>query len=186
MIILPENSSIGLRIRKRRADFGFSLRDLAKKADLTASFISQIERGITSPSLNSLRRIAEALEVPLLYFMTDTTKRSPVVRKDARPHLDFDESAVSYKLLTPDMSHKMEVIEGSLEAGTGNIVRKLSIPTEEFILVLSGVLAVCVNDERHILNPGDCIYFEGEQLTEISCESAEKVSWISVITPPVF
>jgi quercetin dioxygenase-like cupin family protein len=124
--------------------------------------------------------------VPLLYFMTDTTRRSPVVRKEARPHLDFDDSAVSYNLLTPDMAHKMEVVEGSLEPGTGNIVRKLSIPTEEFILVLSGSLAVCVNDERHVLKPGDSIYFEGQQLSEISCESTEKVTWISVITPPVF
>lgn len=184
--ILPENTSIGQKIRKRRADFGFSLRDLAQKTGLTASFISQVERGVTSPSLNSLRKIAEALEVPLLHFMTDTSRRSPVVRANARPHLDLDDSAVRYSMLTPDLSHKMEAIYGCLETCSGNIVRTLSVPTEEFIHILSGSLKVVVGEEEYILAPGDSIYFEGHALKELSCASDQPVNWISVITPPVF
>jgi transcriptional regulator with XRE-family HTH domain len=184
--MLPENITIGLKIRKRRGDFGFSLRDLAKKTNLTASFLSQIERGIISPSLNSLRKIAEALEVPLLFFLSDTSKRSPLVRSNERPYMDLEHSAVRYQMLTPDIEHKMEAFFGTMETCSGNVVRPLSIPTEEFIMVLSGSLSVNIDEEKYILNPGDTIYFEGTHLRELSCNSDEKVTWISVITPPVF
>jgi transcriptional regulator with XRE-family HTH domain len=184
--MLPESISIGLKIRKRRLDFGLSLRDLAAKTDLTASFISQIERGVTNPSLNSLRKIAESLDVPLLFFLTDDSKKSPVVRRNARPRLEFESLSVTYEMLTPDLSHKMEAIIGSLECGTGNVVRSLKVPTEEIILVLSGALKVGLQDGEYILNEGDSIYFEGFQLKELSCESDQKAVWVSVITPPVF
>jgi transcriptional regulator with XRE-family HTH domain len=181
-----ENASIGLKIRKRRVDFGLSLRDLAAKTNLTASFISQIERGTTNPSLNSLRKIAESLEVPLLYFLTDNSKKSPVVRQNARPRLEFEGFTVAYEMLTPDLSHKMEAVIGSLECGTGNVVCPLKTPTEEIILVLSGALTVGLEEETYLLNEGDSIYFEGSQLNELSCASDKKVTWVSVITPPVF
>jgi transcriptional regulator with XRE-family HTH domain len=184
--MLPENTAIGHKLRKRRGDFDLSLRDLAQKTGLTASYLSQIERGIVSPSLNSLRRIAECLEVPLLFLLSDTSKRSPVVRADARPRIDLEQSAVSYQMLTPGLEHKMEAFCGTLEANSGNVVRPLSVPTEEFIFVLSGSLRVCLDEEEYMLNPGDSIYFEGARLHELSCASNEKVNWISVITPPVF
>ena len=181
-----DNITIGQKIRKRRGDFDLSLRDLAEKTNLTASFLSQIERGFVSPSLNSLRKISEALDVPLLFFLTDTANRSRVVRANERARIDLEHSAISYQLLTPDIAHKMEVISGTLEPGSGNIVRQLRTPTEELILVLEGVLLVRIEDEKYILNPGDTIYFEGQHLKEISCASDGSVTWISAITPPVF
>ncbi len=184
--MLPENISIGLKIRKRRGDFDLSLRDLAQRTSLTASYLSQIERGITSPSLNSLRKISEALKVPLLFFLADTAKQSPVIRADARPYINLEHSSVRYQLLTPDIEHKMEVVCGTMESCTGNVVRPLSVPTEEFIVVLSGSLMVGIDEEDYTLNAGDTIYFEGTHLRELSCASDEKVVWISVITPPVF
>ncbi|MEW5719924.1 MAG: helix-turn-helix transcriptional regulator, partial [Chloroflexota bacterium] len=58
--------SMGNRVKERRTEIGLSLRELADKADLTASFISQVERNQTKPSIDSLRRIAEALGVSIL------------------------------------------------------------------------------------------------------------------------
>lgn len=184
--MLPESITIGKKIRKRRIDFGFSLRDLAGITSLTASFISQIERGVANPSLNSLRKIAEALDVPLLFFLSNDAKKSPVVRKNARPRMELNDLTVTYEMLTPDLSHKMEAIIGSLECRTGNIYRPLKTPTEEVIFILTGSLKVVLGEEEYILNEGDSIYFEGQQLRELSCASTGKTSWISVITPPVF
>jgi transcriptional regulator with XRE-family HTH domain len=184
--MLPDSLTIGIKIRKRRDDFGLSLRDLAAKTNLTASFISQVERGVTNPSLNSLRKIAECLEVPLLFFLTDHSNKSPLVRRNARPRLEFENLAVTYEMLTPDLSHKMEAVIGTLECGTGNVVRPLKIPTEEIILVISGVLKVVLQEEEYILQEGDSIYFEGSQIKELSCAGEKKTMWISVITPPVF
>lgn len=184
--MLPNNVMIGIKIRKRREDFGMSLRDLAAKTGLTASFISQVERGVTNPSLNSLRKISECLEVPLLFFLTDNSNKSPVVRKNERQRIEFNNLDVTYEMLTHDLSHKMEAVIGSLESGTGNIVRPLKVPTEEIILVLSGSLKMVLLDVEYILHEGDSIYFEGQNLQELSCASEQKTTWLSIITPPVF
>ncbi len=192
--------SMGNRIKERRAEIGLSLRELADKTDLTASFISQVERNQTKPSIDSLRRIAEALGVSILFFLADhaqprripakrgpSLKYSPIVRANARSKLILPVSGVTYELLVPDLARQMEAFCGRLSPHMGNVARRLRAPTEEFIYVLSGGLRVGLNDEEHILCPGDSIYFEGAALQKLECASSdEDAVWISVITPPVF
>jgi len=195
---------LGSRLKQRRQQFGISLRELARRTDLTASFLSQVERGKTSVSLDSLRRIAEVLEVPMLYFLSDQeahnhdmpkpadhsstiSEYTPVVRASARPRLILPLSGVVYEKLIPDLGRKMEAFLGQLAPGTGNVARRLRKPTEEFIFVLSGVLLVELSYGKYILQCGDSIYFEGDTLQRLECASQdEDVSWISVITPAVF
>ena len=59
--------TIGERIKKKRNEKGFSLRELAGKVDLSASFLSQIEQGKASPSIENLKKIANYLEVKVSY-----------------------------------------------------------------------------------------------------------------------
>ena len=94
----------GERIKAQRNELGQSLRALAKDVDLTASFLSQIERNQADPSIKSLRRIADALGVPMLYFLSDDDATDPVVRRDRRNQLVIPESGVTYELLTPDLN----------------------------------------------------------------------------------
>jgi transcriptional regulator with XRE-family HTH domain len=191
----------GLRIKERRKEMGLSLRDLAAKTELTAAFISQVERGQTNPSLDSLRRIAEALQVSLMYFLSDgpqpqmafavpehpaPLKYAPVVRANSRPKLILPVSGLTYELLNPDLNRKMEAFCGRLAPGTGNVARRLREPTEEFILVLSGALMLELGEEQYTLQTGDSIYFEGAKLQRLTCASEEEATWVSVITPPVF
>ena len=190
--------SLGHRIQVRRKQAGHSLRELAAQTDLTASFISQVERGQTNPSIDSLRRIAEALQVSILYFLSDHTQPKtrapknkslaydPCVRANARSQLTLPVSGVTYELLTPDLAHKMEAVCGRLAPGTGNVARRLREPTEEFIYVLAGALCVGLDSGEHILQAGDSIYFSGTTLQKLACASKEDAVWISVITPPVF
>ena len=75
---------IGERIKARRKELKLSLRELAEQVDLTASFLSQIERDQSSPSIESLRKISQALEVPIFYFLAEPNGKSPVVRRNQR------------------------------------------------------------------------------------------------------
>ena len=59
---------LGERIRARRKELDLSLRELADAVSLTSSFLSLIERDQSSPSIESLRKISEALEVPVFYL----------------------------------------------------------------------------------------------------------------------
>lgn len=64
------DSLVGQKLKQRRDELNLSLRALAGQTGLSAAFLSQIERGVCNPSLNSLSRIASSLSVPLYYFLT--------------------------------------------------------------------------------------------------------------------
>ena len=201
-------SSVGSRLKHRREAVDISLRKLAQKTDLSASFISQVERGKANLSLNSLEKIADALEVPLLYFLseespyplpvapvlepsrTETQEKmsyEPVIRADCRSKLILPMSGVTYELLVPNMGQKMVAITGRLAPGTDNIARRLREPSEEFIYVFSGTLLVELDTNEYYLNPNDSIYFEGNSLRKLACASKDQDAiWLSVITPAVF
>lgn len=185
---LSENAYIGKRIRARRNEVGISIRELGRRTDLTASFLSQIELGQANASVNSLRRIAVELGVNMMYFFKEAPIPNPVIRADKRPTITFVDPDVTYELLTPERTHKLEVLLGRLNPCEKdiNIARKLEISTEELIIVLSGVLNIGLEGGDYELNPGDSIYFKGEDLISISCSSEEETTWISCMTPPGF
>jgi transcriptional regulator with XRE-family HTH domain len=190
---MSDQTKIGVRIKQRRQELGLSLREVARRAQVSASFLSQVERGVSNTSLDSLRRIAEALDVPILYFLFEGPEYQAgeglvfVLRSGYRPKIDLRDSRVSYELLTPDLNRKMEVIVGRLAPGSGNVARRLKVPTEEFIYVLSGCLLIGIGQEEFFLRCGDSVYFEGVQLNKLACGCEdEDAVWISVITPPVF
>jgi transcriptional regulator with XRE-family HTH domain len=176
---------IGEKIRSRRTELGMSLRDLAEKVGLTASFLSQIERDLADPSIKSLRKIADALGVPMLYFLAREDSVSPVVRQGERKKLRLPHSKVTYELLTPDLDRKMEMFlaEVSSEA---NIAVPLGHSTEECLLVLQGRLCVCLDDAEYELNAGDSIYFEGSRLRGIYARGDAPALFVSAMTPAVF
>lgn len=180
---MSSNYSPGIQLKKIRKERGLSLREIARQTDLTASFLSQVEHGISNVSLDSLVRIAEALEVPLMYFLEEipveiddlkahidpepcedidrTIFYSPVVRAGCRPRLILPPSGIEYQLLIPDLSHKLEAVIGRLSPGTNNVARRLRAETEEFIYVLSGELLIGLDEDEYVLKPGDSINFKG-------------------------
>jgi len=183
---MTESLVLGERIRKRRTELKLSLRDLAQQTNLTASFLSQLERGITNSSLKSLQRIADALKVPLLYFLSDKSNTSPVVRAGQRSKLELDDNTISYELLSPNLAGKLEAMMRVLKPGGEVIARPLSVETEQLIFLLEGVLTVVLKEHQYTLNAGDSIYFNGDDLVKLSCSGSSVARWIAVITPPVF
>lgn len=204
---MTEFQNPGSIIKQRREEMGLSIRELARRTDLSASFISQLERGKSNVSLDSLGKISEGLEYSIKDFFQELDplkelisndvepcrekeydgEYSPVVRADCRSRLVFPNSGVSYEMLMTDLTRNMEAIYGRISPGTGNIVRRLRKPTEEFIFLISGSLKIILKGKIHLLYPGDSIYFEGFDLEELSCASEDQDAiWISVITPPIF
>lgn len=177
---------LGDRIRVRRRELELSLRELAERVGLTASFLSQIERDLASPSIESLRKISDALEVPIFYFLVEPDAKSPVVRRDKRLRLTLPDSHLTYELLTPDLNRKMEVFIAEVEPGDDNIAMELRQYTEECIYVLEGQLEMQLGEEVYLLDPGDSVYFEGPLLHRLTARGDETLRFISAITPSIF
>lgn len=177
---------LGRRIRMRRQELGLSLRELADRVGLTASFLSQIERDLTSPSLESLRKISDALEVPIFHFLVEEDDRCAVVRCSQRIELRLPDSNLTYQLLTPDLNRKMEAFLVEREPGEEKITFPLRQHTEEFIYVLQGQLEIGLGEEVHLLDSGDSVSFDGPTLRRLVSRGDETLRFISVITPPIF
>src|SRR5258708_18274311 len=80
-------TNIGHPLRERRRELDRTLEDVAQAAGLTKSFLSEIERNRTSPSVASLVRLCEALSLPVAHLFLPA--KSEVGRRDQRPPLRF-------------------------------------------------------------------------------------------------
>jgi len=156
---------------------------VAARTGVSASFLSQVERGIVSPSIQSLIAVSRALEVPIYHFLLESP--DPVVRHDRRRRLIMPNTSVDYELLCPDVHRSMEVSLGRLEANAASSDEPLAHATEEFMLVLEGVMEIEIGPRRYVLEPGDAIYFHGIAPHRFFSVGDRDLIFISAVSPPV-
>jgi len=174
------------RIRELRLARGLSARALAERANVSTALISQVERDITDPSLETMRRIASVLEVPLFsLFQEEELDQVAVVRRDRRLQITAPNSALAYTRATPGGS-RLEVLEGVLEPGKASSDSSWSHPSEECAIVLAGRLTVHVGGDVHELAEGDSITFESRLPHRYSNESDVVVRFLIAVTPPSY
>ena len=181
----PQPDRIGTRVRTRRKELNLSLEELAGRTDLTASFLSLIERDLNNPSLDSLRRIAGALEVPLFYFSESNGRGNPVVRREERVRINFPPGNLTTELLVPNLRNRLEVFIARAGSSAGNVARTPKHDSEGCLYLMEGRLRVLLGDIEYVLNQGDSIYFHGSSLREINALGRRDAVFISIITPPV-
>jgi len=184
---MAESNYLGKRLRKRRTEMGYTLQELAECTELTPSFISQIERGVTNPSLASLERIANALKVQVMYFMTeDPSKGNRLTRDNNRPRVMMNNFDLIYEVLTPDLTGSFEGVIIYQRPGARNAVRSLPVDTEELYYVLEGELLVGIDEEEILLKKGDSFHVLGTRIRKLVCSGDQPVTYLAVISPPVF
>lgn len=179
---------IGPRIRQRRTQQGYSLQELATRTDLTPSFLSQVERDMAEPSITSLRKIAEALEVPIFYFLLGSDEPNPVVRNGERRVLELARSGVTYELLSPPdfANKKMEIVITTMAPGVAGGDHPVTHPGEEFLVILAGRAHVTVGDQAYTLAEGDSIYYYSSIPHRIANVGETELRFLAAITPPAF
>jgi transcriptional regulator with XRE-family HTH domain len=197
---------LGERLRQARTHRGFSLRELARRLDVSPSLVSQIETGKIQPSVRTLYAIVTELGVSLdqvfppkrqvggapadglrssLPLVADAAPRDPadyVQRGDERSRLDL-ESGVRWERLTVRNERDVEFIytvypPGSESAPADALVRHNG---REFGLVLSGRLGVTVAFDEHVLEPGDSIFFESTIPHRLHNDGSEDVTAIWIV-----
>ncbi len=156
--------SIGERIKALRTEQGMTLAGLGEKVALSVSYLSQIERDKTTPSLSTLMDIAKVLNVGLRYFFETEAEAAYVVRADqGEADLARDSSAASLHL-TPEVgSSQIEAYRVVLQPYTSP-QQLAPFVGEEFVFVLAGKLTLSVGDEQFVLDVGDSIHYDARQL----------------------
>lgn len=157
------DEAMGKRIRAMRNDRSLSLTDLAARTGFSVGHLSQIERGLSSPSLRALVAIADSLGVGL-YALFDKDVRSAaenvVMRRAERKHLDFWRTGVDKEILTrPDSAFVLNMYLMTLEPEGNSGDNYLSHSGEEAGLVLSGQFELDVDGHVWTLGEGDSFRF---------------------------
>ncbi|MGH3358798.1 MAG: helix-turn-helix domain-containing protein [Nocardioidaceae bacterium] len=178
--------AVGERIRAARERRSLSVRALASRAGLSVGLISQVERGITDPSLQTLRAIAKVLETPLFdFFAAPDSADVAVVRAEARVALRSPHGGLTYSRLSPG-SGRIEVLEGHLEPGAASSDEPWSHPSEECVIVIEGTLVVEVKEQPHELQAGDSCYFDSRLPHRYLNTSDGPTRFTLAITPPSY
>src|SRR3954463_16587100 len=100
---------LGARIRAARTQRGLSVGDLAGAAQVSRSLISQIERGVATPSIETLPRLASAIGVPVFSLFLDEQSNQNIVRAADRRVVSYPGSAVTREILSPNLRGRMAV-----------------------------------------------------------------------------
>jgi transcriptional regulator with XRE-family HTH domain len=176
---------LGDIIRKIRTDKKVTIKEIAAKAGVTSSLLSQIENNKANPSVNSLMAIAKALKVPMSTFFDDEPLADPVVRAGRRKFLKT-QSGVTYYLLTPEPSkHRIGMIYNVFEQGA-SVGEMYSHEGEECGFILEGSLEVTSGNDTYILETGDSIILDStkpHKCTNIA-EGRTLVIWAN--SPPTW
>jgi len=185
---VPAEVNVGERLRAIRHLRRATLKTVAERAQLSESFLSQIERGKANASIASLTRIAAALGVNVAdLFEPHGSRAHPrVLRRASRPALAFGNLGRKY-LMTPRPLEHLEVFIGELDPGgsTGDEPYTHG-DSEELFLVLSGRVHLQLGERVYELERGDSIDYQSStphRVTNTGDDVAE-VMW--VISPPSY
>ena len=188
---------VGQRLRSERERHGLSLRELARRLEISPSALSQIETGRSRPSVGTLYTIVSELEMSLDELFgsqrTAAGRRARVGRPaamrperrscsahDTRKGIEL-ESGVRWERLTPTAEPDADFLYVVYEVGgassrEGTHMRHMG---REYGLVLSGRLRVTIGfDDEHELGPGDSIAFESSRPHRLENAGSEPVEAI--------
>jgi transcriptional regulator with XRE-family HTH domain len=153
--------TLGERLRKIRTNKAFSLEELAKKTGLTRSFLSQVEKNRTSPSINSLIKIAEALEVRIgdLFLENKNGEDKYIIHANERESYTLPKNKIRIELLAP-RKNALGFEPMLIYLGVGAASGKIIAPRPFFCFILEGKLELTIGEETHVLTKGDSIYLD--------------------------
>jgi transcriptional regulator with XRE-family HTH domain len=196
--------SFGEIIRKKRRGENITLKEMAERTGLSVSFLSEIERNVAKPSMGSLRKITQVLQISLLSFSEDASEILPkrpteaaskssyvqdvrIVRANQRKKLGYPDRPGFYELLTPDLNRALQVLYVKIDPNFETGAEPIQDPVgEKFILVLRGTYETTINKVVYTLTTGDSIYYPAESEVFFRTLSNEPVELILVVTPPGF
>ena len=196
-------TGLGPRLREVRSAGGLSVRELARRVGCSASLISQIERGVSVPSVGVLYALATELGSSLDYLLfgsgatpapavtavavaaaaaAATPPAAVVQRGGDRKIIDLA-SGVRWERLTPQSEAMTDFLEVIYSPGghSTDERRPLRHDGREYALILSGTLTANIGFESYDLEPGDSIAFDAATPHEYLNKTGEVVRAISVV-----
>jgi len=183
----PIEVDLGARIRTLRVARGETLRQLAAEAAVTESFLSQVERGVASPSIASVQRIARALGTSIAELFATDDRAGIVVRAADRRRIVYQGLGAIDEFLTRATDGRLQVILSTIQPGGGTGDEAYTHDSdEEVVVVLEGVLDLWVGPEHYRLESGDAVTHSSRVPHRNTNPGPGVARVLFCITPPSF
>lgn len=185
-------TTLGADLRALRKSRAMTLEELAQNMARSVGWLSQVERGISKPSLSDIQRMAGIFSVPMsLFFGTadaPESERGRIVRGGARRTIGERESGLVEELLSPDLTDAFEVVHSTFLPGAGR-TEAIRRPTQELAYLVSGKLDIWLGDEGgeegFVVKAGDAFRIRDTTFRWTNPYPDPAVA-IWVISPPVY
>lgn len=159
----PPLATIAAALRRERERVGISIAELARRAGLAKSTLSQLESGTGNPSIETLWSLGVALGVPFSRLVEPPTSQVRVIRAGDGPRLQADRADFVVTLLAAGSSHtRRDVYVMELEPGKSREAAAHIPGSVEHIVVGAGRIVAGPDGETSELGPGDYITFPGD------------------------
>ena len=154
---------VGNTLREMREARGLSIRALARQSGLSANALSMIERGRSSPSVSTLYKVADALEIPITDLFRSQSELGEIVycKAASRTRVPFTRG-VWEGLGGERFVGGVEPFALTLESGASSGPHAMIHSEHEFVLCLRGQLEYRVENETYLLEPGDSLLFSSQ------------------------
>lgn len=183
------SKQIGDDIRALRRGRNVTLKELASAVGRSVGWLSQIERGRTTPSVRDLGRIADHLGINISFFFRsagrDAREQGLVLRAADRVPIGSSETGLTEELLSPTLGGSFEIIKSVFAPHSDSAGRVPAKEKEDGGVLISGQLTLVIDDLQVDLHPGDSFQFTGKPYSWRNPHSEPAVV-IWVISPPVY
>ncbi len=180
----------GRQLHELRRARGLTLKELSLASGLSIGLLSQLERGISAPTIRSLQAVSRALKIPPGWFFQsrvggDPGEQSIVVRRGRGRLMAFSDD-FRKELVTPDLSGALEGLLVTIGPGGSSGPRPYEHPGEEMGYVLSGEIELWVDEEHFHLRAGDSFRFRSERPHRFANPGTKAAQVLWVVTPPFY
>ena len=174
---------IGKKIKNLRLTKNLTQEELADRCELTKGYISQLENDLTSPSIETLKDLLNALGTNFAEFFQDD-ETQVVFKKDE--HIEKLTDNIKTTWLVPtSQKNAMEPIVVDLSP-FATTEKDLAHEGEEFGYVLEGKIAIILGNKHHICKKGEAFYYTASKPHSILNKGTGKAKFLWISTPPNF
>lgn len=177
-----EIAALATLIHDLRKHKKFTLKQLADKMGRSVGFLSQVERGLSQPTVADLTAISETLGVPTTYFYRQPKPQQLpwVTRPDERRTLFFA-NGITDILVSPKMGTAFSMLESILQAGANSGERPMTDSSEQGGYVIEGQLTLWLDEDAPVtLNAGDSFQYDSHTRCRYAnlTEHVTRVLWV--------
>jgi transcriptional regulator with XRE-family HTH domain len=174
------SSSMIQNLKLLRVQCGMTLETLADETNLTRSYLSKVERGLSNPSIGAAMSIARALGVSVERLFGQDAKEDPIrITRASRGKAGDPANYLSLLVGSTDKAMRAFVVRPSQKSGRSTIMSHHV--GEEVLFVLSGTIEMQLGARREVLSSGDCVHFDSAIPHKLKSLSKDPASALVVI-----